>query len=120
MHRESLNTTNLRRRVVRALAALTAALAAVISLHALAPATAQASHGQWAILEDDLNLLADPAVTVAEMRHLGVSMVRVAVRWSWFAPDAKSHHKPQFDATDPNSYASDKWAPLDTAILDAQ
>jgi hypothetical protein len=54
------------------------------------------------------------------MRHLGVGMVRVLVRWSSFAPDPHSKHMPQFDATDPNAYPAANWAGLDAAVLDAQ
>ena len=103
--------------MLRAFAALAAALATVFSVHAFAPATARASHNQWAILQDDLNLLNDPATTVAEFRHLGVSMVRILVRWSAIAPDPRSHQTPQFNATDPNAYPSANWAPIDAAVL---
>jgi len=46
-------------------------------------------------------------------------MVRVEVRWSLWAPDPKSHRRPQFDATDPNAYPAADWAALDQIVLDA-
>jgi hypothetical protein len=79
-----------------------------------------ASHGQVAILEDDNHLFSDPVGTLQEMRHLGVGMVRVLVRWSWIAPDPQSRTKPAFDATDPNAYPAQGWAPLDAVVLDAE
>jgi hypothetical protein len=95
-----------------------AALAAGLGMLTLAP-SAVASHEQVSILEEDTQLFADPAQTIAELRHLGVEMIRVPVRWSWIAPDPKSFYKPNFDATDPNAYPAANWAPIDAAVLDA-
>lgn len=99
-------------------AAVTAALAAVAML-SLAPASALASRQQVSILEEDGHLFNDPAATLAELRHLGVSMVRVSVRWAAFAPDPNSRTTPQFDASDPNAYPSGTWDALDAIVLDA-
>jgi hypothetical protein len=101
-------------------AAVAALGSAFALLAALAPASAMASHRQVAILEDDSRLFADPVGTLQEMRHLGVGMVRVLVRWSWIAPNPQSRTMPQFDATDPNAYPAQNWAPLDAVVLDAE
>jgi hypothetical protein len=90
------------------------------AIAALAPGSANASRTQVAILEDDTRLLADPAGTLQEMRHLGVGMVRVLVRWSSIAPDPASRTMPQFNAADPNAYPAASWASLDAVVLDAQ
>lgn len=97
------------------------ALGAVAALFCLAwtAAPALASHGQIAIMEDDTNLFANPGPTLQEMRHLGVQMVRVTVRWSSLAPAPTSRRRPNFNATDPNSYPSRNWAPYDAIVQDA-
>jgi hypothetical protein len=85
-----------------------------------APGSALASHNQVAILQDDANLLGNPGPTLQEMRHLGVQMVRVSVRWSLIAPSASSRKRPTFNASDPNAYPSGSWAPYDTVVRDAK
>jgi hypothetical protein len=97
--------------------ALTAAVA--LSTLVWAPAPALASHGQIAIMQDDTALLANPGPTLQEMRHLGVGMVRVTVRWSYIAPDPLSFRRPTFKATDPNAYPAIGWAPYDAIVEDA-
>jgi hypothetical protein len=106
------------KRIVLTICAAAAIMLAAIA--ALIPARAAASRTQVAILEDDQHLLSDPVQTLEEMRHLGVGMVRVLVRWSSFAPDPHSKHMPRFDATDPNAYPAANWAGLDAAVLDAE
>jgi hypothetical protein len=86
----------------------------------VAPGSALASRQQVSILEEDVQTLADPAATLQELRHLGVEMIRVPVRWSWFAPHPNSFAKPNFRATDPTAYPARNWAALDATVLDAQ
>ena len=106
MHPKAIKTT---------IATLTVLLAALV----LAPAGAIGSHSQVTLFEEELHLFTDPSRTLQELRHLGVGMVRVEVRWSLWAPDPKSHRRPQFDATDPNAYPAADWAALDQIVLDA-
>jgi hypothetical protein len=91
----------------------------LISLIAV-PASALASTGQVAILQDDVNLLTNPAQTLQQMRHIGVQMVRVSLRWSLLAPSAGSRTRPHFNASDPNAYPSGSWTPYDTIVRDAK
>ena len=97
-----------------------AGLIVVLGVVGLAPGSASASHQQVSILEEDGHLFADPAATLQELRHLGVEMIRVPVRWSWFAPHPNSFTKPRFDANDPSAYPAAGWAALDATVLDAQ
>jgi hypothetical protein len=96
-------------------------LAVLLALIAtfLSPNPASASHGQVAILQDDPQLYSNPAGTLQEMRHLGVQMVRVSVRWSLFAPSPNSHHRPRFNAFDPGAYPARNWSALDAIVRDA-
>jgi hypothetical protein len=91
----------------------------VLALLTLLPCRAVASHQQVALFEEELHSWSDPAATFQELRHLGVGMVRVEVRWSLFAPDPTSLTKPAFDATDPNAYSSSQLAGLDAIVLNA-
>jgi len=81
---------------------------------------ALASHSQVSILQDDVNLLRNPGPMLQQMRHIGVEMVRVTVRWSSVAPVAGSRHRPRFDASNPNAYPAANWAPYDTVVRDAE
>ena len=47
-----------------------------------------------------------------ELRHLGVGMVRVNVRWSLIAPDPTSRTRPNFNASDPNAYPARRLGPV--------
>jgi len=95
-----------------------AAVACVLAL--LAPSAAVASHTQIAILQDDANLVANPGLTLREMRHLGVQMVRVTLPWSQVAPAGGSRRRPRFNASNPNAYPASNWAVYDTIVRDAQ
>ncbi len=96
-----------------------AVAAAVLLGFAWAAAPALASHSQIAIMQDDTSLLANPGPTLQEMRHLGVEMVRVTVRWSYIAPAPTSRRRPHFNATNPSAYPSGNWAPYDAIVRDA-
>jgi hypothetical protein len=102
-----------------ALTVLTQSILAAFAALALGAAPASASHRQVAIFQDDVALQSHPAATLQEMRHLGVQMVRVYVRWSYFAPAPNSHRRPRFNASDPNAYSAGKWAWLDAVVRDA-
>jgi hypothetical protein len=92
--------------------ALLMALGAVV----LVPGAAVASHTQVAILQDDLQLYANPTSALQELRHLGTQMVRVYVRWSLFAPAPRSHRRPRFNPSDPSAYPAGNWAALDAIV----
>lgn len=102
-----------------ALAVLTRSIVAAFAALAVIAGPASASHGQVAILQDDLALQSNPVATLQEMRHMGVQMVRIYVRWSTFAPSPNSRHRPSFNASDPGAYSAAKWSWLDTAVRDA-
>jgi hypothetical protein len=101
----------------RALLAL--ALTAATFAFASAP-QALASNAQESLFEDDVALLHDPAGTLQELRHLGVTMVRLNVRWSFIAPDPKSFIRPHFNAADSNAYPAGAWSVYDEIVRDAQ
>jgi hypothetical protein len=85
---------------------------------AVLPATASASHSQIAIIQDvhDAGVLPDPQQTLAQIRELGASTVRVIIPWATLAPKPRSNKKPSFDASDPNAYPAGGWAPYDAIV----
>jgi hypothetical protein len=99
--------------------AIVGVIAAVVAGSVATPSVALASRGQIAILQDDNNLYANPGLTLREMRHLGVQMVRATLQWSRVAPAAASRHRPGFNAADPNAYPASNWALYDTIVRDA-
>src|SRR5690349_16523994 len=101
----------------RGLLSVLLALAGVLGL-AAAPA-AMASGRQVSLFEDDVALLQNPVQSLQELRHLGVTMVRVNIRWSFIAPDADSRKRPSFNASDPNAYPAKYWAPYDALVRTA-
>lgn len=92
-------------------------LSGLICLIGAAPAAA--SHSQLAMFEDDIALGQNPGVTLQELRHLGVGIVRVGLHWSSVAPAPGSRRRPRFNATDPNAYPADNWHQYDTVVRDA-
>jgi hypothetical protein len=101
----------------RALLAL-ALTAATFAFASAAPAFA--SDAQESLFEDDVALTHNPAGTLQELRHLGVTMVRLNVRWSMIAPSPKSFTRPHFNAADPNAYPAGAWSVYDAIVHDAQ
>ncbi len=101
---------------------LQAALGLVAALAAsqLAAATASASDTQLAMAQDDVHLDANPGLTLAQFRDLGVGVVRVFVRWSAIAPNPTAMRRPAFNAADPNAYPAGSWTTLDSIVRDAQ
>jgi hypothetical protein len=79
---------------------------------------AAASTSQMAILQDG-SLNSNPGAELLDLRHLGVRIVRVFVRWSDFAPQPNSPRRPHFNATDPASYSAATWGPYDEIVRDA-
>lgn len=110
------------------LGALTAL--AVIALAAIVVAVlisggaprAKARHGEpQAMLEEDVNLLSEPARTLRILRSLGVEVVRLSVVWNTIAPDPAAHAPPPgFDASDPATYPAASWTRYDRIVRDAQ
>src|SRR5207248_2023682 len=106
-------------RLILAMRAILGAIAAVVSSCLAVPSVALASHGQVAILQDDNNLYANPGLTLREMRHLGVQMVRTTLQWSRVAPASGSRQRPRFNATDPDAYPAHRWAIYDAIVREA-
>ena len=95
-----------------------ALLAAVTGIHA---SSALASSSQEAIFQDDGQLKANPAGTLATFRSLGVTRVRVSVAWNSLAPQPNSRRAPRrFKGGDPNSYPAGNWAVYDAIVRDAK
>ena len=62
-------------------------------------------------------MMADPAGTLATIRALGATTVRVVVGWAQIAPDRRSLTPPRnFDAADPAAYPAANWAAYDTVV----
>jgi hypothetical protein len=107
-------------RARRALHALL--LAALMSFAAIAASAqrADASPSQVAVIQDDGQMLANPAATLFRFRQLGADQVRVALHWQSVAPASNSLKEPTgFDAANPAAYPAALWAPFDTIIRDA-
>ncbi|HEV3129143.1 MAG TPA: hypothetical protein VGY32_09185 [Solirubrobacteraceae bacterium] len=69
------------------------------------------------MFEDDDMLTADPTGAVAKFRMLGVSSVRLAVRWRDIAPNSLGKTAPRhFNASDPTAYPTRNWATLDAIV----
>jgi hypothetical protein len=101
-------------------AALGAALAVMGG--AWLPASASANHSQIAVIQDvhDAGALIDPQQTLAQVRALGASTIRVIIPWATLAPSPGSIQKPSFDASDPNAYPASGWAPYDAIVQTAR
>jgi len=99
---------------------LAALLAAAAAVAVQSPAPANASGRQVALFQDDVGLLQNPVPTLQELRHLGVTMVRLNIRWSFIAPNPTSRTRPRFNASDPNAYPAKNWAPYDAVVRAAR
>jgi hypothetical protein len=86
-------------------------------------ASASASATQETTYQDNRLLLDAPAQlthTLATLRLLGVSRLRISVLWYRLAPASESRSKPKgFHASDPSAYAAASWAPYDTIAVTA-
>ena len=98
---------------------LTPVLAALAAAAGVFAPAAQANTTQQSILEDDGALHADTAGALATMKSLGVTVVKVSMRWNTVAPSASSSHTPSFDQSDPNAYPSANWAFYDGVVRQA-
>ena len=95
-------------------------IAALFAVFALNAAPAAASSKQLAMFEDDIQLRSDPAGTIAALRQLGVSNIRLSINWQNIAPDPKSHHKPHgFHGQDPAAYPRTNWTRYDSIMWQA-
>jgi len=92
-------------------------LALVAGLLAVAAAPAFASSTQESIIEDDGQLHTNLDGTLATMRSLGATVVKVAVYWDSLAPDPTSSKAPKnFDASNLSSYPAANWAFYDSVV----
>jgi hypothetical protein len=81
---------------------------------------AAASTSQDALFQDGPLLRADPIGTLATLKSLGVSKLRLLMAWNSVAPSAFSHRRPNFKSTNPSSYSAAKWAIYDTILKTAK
>ncbi len=99
---------------------LLALLGCVCAL-ALTAHPALADHSQTTILQDDPLMLTNPSGTLMTARELGVSTIRISLRWQAVAPDPNSFRAPKhFNASSPAAYSKSKWAPFDRIVEDAK
>mgnify|MGYP001185100595 CR=1 FL=1 len=94
---------------------------ALVGLAAIAPGVANASTKQESTFQDDAYLLynssAGVSYTLAQLASLGVTRVRVNVKWSYIAPSPLSKTEPRnFNPIDPASYPAANWAPYDRLV----
>jgi hypothetical protein len=89
------------------------------ALASVSAATALASHGEAVYFEGSTDLLSPVTRphTLAQLKALGVTALRVELAWHDVAPGANSAAKPSFDATNPAYYA---WGEYDALIHEAQ
>jgi hypothetical protein len=100
---------------------LSQGLAAAAILTALTAPAAHASTTQQFVIQDDAALRANTLGALTTMRGLGVTIVKVTVRWSSIAPNAASHSMPRhFTASNPASYPAANWAFYDAVVRDAK
>ena len=109
-----VGTTHARSRLARACALL--AVAAAL----LAPQAASASSTQLSLLQDDRELLGgageDPGAAMAEIRSLGVDVIRTNVIYHKIYRTPRDRRKPRgFNASDPSSSRYD-WGPTDRLV----
>jgi Cellulase (glycosyl hydrolase family 5) len=94
-------------------------LLACTALAALGASQALASHSEAVYFEDPTQLL-NPHTrpqALLQMQHLGVKALRLELSWNDVAPAHNSPREPNFDATNPASYA---WEEYDAVVAEAQ
>lgn len=97
------------------------ALLACAGTMLLLSGTALADSSQVSMLQDDSMMLSNPSGTLLQARQLGISSMRVSIRWQAIAPDANSFKAPKhFSAASPAAYSKSKWAPYDAMVRDAK
>lgn len=93
---------------------------AIAALTLLPVKGALASTGQMSIIADDTQLHQDVSGTLQTMRDLGVSLVKVSVKWNSIAPRPTDAHAPKhFNGADPASYPAANWSYLDDVVRQA-
>jgi hypothetical protein len=87
-------------------------------LGALLVPSAAAAPGQSVTFEAPRELLDDATrdATLDEIASLGVDRVRVLVYWDQYAPLPAARSRPEFDASDPESYPPGTWDRLDRVV----
>jgi hypothetical protein len=103
-------------------AAVALAVSGVALLTTAAPAGASTTQLSMFEIPGAGTLLnpADPAPTLQILRSLGANVIRVGVYWNQIAPDPNSRTRPSFNASNPSSYPSANWAPLDQLVNEAR
>jgi hypothetical protein len=101
-----------------------AALAALVCAALVLPlASAHASRTQFTIMQDDPQIVYHGANVrarrIAELRSLGVTVLKMRVSWQALAPGGR-HVPRRFDASNPASYRRSVWIDFDDAIRRAQ
>src|SRR3954451_10398379 len=93
----------------------------LIALLAHVPA-AHASSRQTVTFEAPRELLSAStrAATLDQITSFGVTSIRQLVYWRDFAPNPDSKTRPDFDASDPAAYPTEKWDNLDGLIAAAR
>ncbi len=93
---------------------------AVGAIMAMLPSLAFASSSQERMLQDNALLISDSVHldrTLAQLRSLGVSRIRISVLWDRIAPASTSWTRPHnFLAPDPAAYSAASWAPYDRIV----
>ncbi len=120
------------------IAALAGALVAAVGAVASAPAAGDgaapitslrardagppARPGLGFAIQDDAEFLTHPErldATLAEVRELGFTHVRLSAHWNQLTRDPDATGRPQFAAASPGAYEQDKWRALDRAVTAA-
>ena len=90
-------------------------------LTALGVAPAAASSRQISIFQDDVTLRSDPVGTLAQLRLLGVDVLKVTIHWDAIAPGRNSRRRPRaFRPASPAAYPSGAWAIYDEIDREAR
>jgi hypothetical protein len=103
---------------LRGLLTALSTVAALVTLALTAASPASASTKQLTILQDT-SFLTSPLTALPQARALGARTVRVTISWYRMAPNPASTRKPNFDASNPNAYSANDWAPYDALVQQA-
>lgn len=80
-------------------------------------------HSMETVMQDDAQLLYEPAIArraVRRMADLGVDRVRITASWSALAPGTTSKRRPRFDAADSGAYPPEPFERLDRAVREVR
>jgi hypothetical protein len=107
--------------MTRLTSAILTLLIALVAVVAVGVTPAVASTGQQAIFEDDGLLHQNPTVTLADIRALGATRVRVFISWASIAPSPHARRAPRgFDGSSPGAYPARNWSFYDQVVRQAQ